>query len=294
MKPPEFAYTRPSSIADAVAALQSGDGDAKVLAGGQSLVPLMNFRLAAPSLIVDINRIPELSFVEAADGMIRIGAMTRTRVLELDPLVRESSPLLAAAAPWIGHVQIRNRGTVGGSIAHADPAAELPAICLLLDADLLIRGPGGERHVPAAAFFAGFMTTVLEPDELLVEIRLPIATEERWGFREFAQRRGDFALAGAAVALSPAGKAIDRARIVVFGTSDRPIRSERAEGILKDGGSQSSSLAAAAVAAAEDATADDPRSDAAYRRILTETMVRRAIDDAIAGPGRATEIGEVA
>jgi CO/xanthine dehydrogenase FAD-binding subunit len=285
VKPPEFEYARPTSIAEAVAMLQPADGDAKVLAGGQSLVPLMNFRLAAPSRIVDINRIPELSFVDVADGVLRLGTMARTRTLELDPLVRQTIPVLAAAAPWIGHVQIRNRGTVGGSLAHADPAAELPAVCLMLDAAIIARGPAGEREIPASGFFGGFMTTALEPDELMVEVRIPIRTGDRWGFREFAQRRGDFALAGAVVSIVAAGTAVERARVVVFGTPHRPIRSEAAEAILVDGGTQREAIAAAASRAAEDAAAEESRLDATYRRTLMETMVRRALEDAVGGAG---------
>lgn len=279
MKPPEFAYVRPGSVKEAVAALATND-DAKILAGGQSLVPLMNFRLAAPSVLVDINRIPELSFVESMGGHLRLGAMTRTRALELDPLVRQSVPILAAAARWIGHVQIRNRGTVGGSLAHADPAAELPAICVLLGAELAVLGPRGERLIGSADFFQGFLTTALADDELIMEVRMPIPiTGLGWGFHEFAQRRGDFALAGAAVTL-PA-ESDGEARIAVFGTADRALRVTDAEDLLRAGDRSSASLDAVARLAGATILAEDPRSDAAFRRRLIETTVRRALDDAV-------------
>ena len=289
MKPPDFEYARPASVAEAIARLAGANGDGKVLAGGQSLVPLLNFRLAAPSVLVDLNGIPELAFLENADGVLRIGAMTRMRTLELDPLVRHANPLLAAAARWVGHVQIRNRGTVGGSIAHADPAAEVPAICVLLDAELLASGPRGERHIPAGDFFAGFLTTALEEDEVLTEVRVPAqASGERWGFREFAHRRGDFALAGAAVTLEgPPNGPIARARIAVFGTADRPLRASAIEQQLVGRPMAEGTFADAAAAIAEQVATDDPRPDAAYRRTLTETMVGRALADA-ASPHGAT------
>jgi aerobic carbon-monoxide dehydrogenase medium subunit len=284
MKPPDFEYARPSSVEEAVALLSGAAGEAKVLAGGQSLVPLLNFRLATPSLLVDINRIGDLAFVVDDGETLRVGAGTRMRTLELDPLVRARIPILHAAAGWVGHVQIRNRGTVGGSVAHADPAAEVPAICALLDAELIAVGPGGERRVAATSFFAGFLTTDLREDEILVEIAFPIpAPAERWGFREFAQRRGDFALAGAAAMISPASDGtVDRARIVVFGTADRPLRATEAERGLAGRALTADAIAEAASSAAGAAAAEDPRPDADYRRRLTETMVRRALEDAAA------------
>jgi carbon-monoxide dehydrogenase medium subunit len=253
-------------------------------------VPLLNFRLASPRLLVDLNRISELSHVTVDGDSLRIGSMTRMRVLETEAAVRQSFPLLAAAASWVGHVQIRNRGTVGGSLAHADPAAEVPAIALLVGAELIAVGPGGERRIPADEFFQGFLFTALAEDEILTEVRLPLpGAGSRWGFREFAHRRGDFALAGAAVVL-PAEGAADRSagpRVVVFGTSDQPRRSERAEAILATGDQAPDALSEAARLAAEDTAVDDPRPDAAYRKQITETMVRRALEDAAAREGTA-------
>jgi carbon-monoxide dehydrogenase medium subunit len=289
MKPPDFEYARPSSVPEAVALLAAAGGDGKILAGGQSLVPLLNFRLATPALLVDINRISELGYVVEDGETLRVGAGTRMRTLELDPLVRERIPILRAAAAWVGHVQIRNRGTVGGSIAHADPAAEVPAICALLDAELVAVGPRGERRIAASSFFAGFLTTDLREDEVLVEARFPIpAPAARWGFREFAQRRGDFALAGAAAMISGAADGtVDQARVVVFGTADRPLRATDAEVGLAGATLSPHAIAAAASSAAAAAAAEDPRPDADYRRRLTETMVRRALEDAVAH--RATD-----
>jgi CO/xanthine dehydrogenase FAD-binding subunit len=288
MKPADFEYVRPATVAKAVAALQGSDGEGKVLAGGQSLVPLMNFRLATPRLLVDINRTAGLAEVTRADGHLRIGAMTRMRALETDPLVRQAHPLLAAAASWVGHVQIRNRGTVGGSLAHADPAAEIPAICVLADAELGISGPDGDRVVQAADFFLGFLYTSLGESDVLTEVRFPVLNQgDGWGFREFAHRRGDFALAGSAATMGITDGVVERVRIVVFGTPDRPVRSPSAEAGLVGGAASPDRLAEAARIAADEALLEDPRPDAAYRRALTETMVRRALEDAARNEVRA-------
>lgn len=282
MKPPDFEYARPTSVADAVDLLAEADGDAKVLAGGQSLVPLLNFRLASPSLLVDLNRVTGLTGVAVEDGMLRVGAMTRTRVLETDPVVRTAIPVLADAARWVGHVQIRNRGTVGGTLAHADPAAEIPAIAVLLGAELVAVGPGGERRIGIEDFVLGFLATSLAETEVLTEIRFPVAGRDvSFGFREFAPRRGDFALGGAAVALSRSNGSVDRARIVIFGTADRPVRATAAEDLLA-GRTITPQLAEdAGRLAAEAASLDDPRPDASYRRLLFATLASRAIEDAV-------------
>lgn len=287
MKPPNFAYVRAGSIAEAVDALASADGDGKVLAGGQSLVPLLNFRLAAPAVLVDINPIPGLAGVTVEGERLRIGATTRARLLEQDPLVREAAPILAAAARWVGHVQIRNRGTVGGSIAHADPAAELPAICRLLDATFDVAGPNGVRTVEAADLFVGFLTTTIGEDEVLTGISLPLMDRRnKWGFEEFAHRRGDFALAGSGVvARASTDGRVEHVRIVVFGTADRPVRATRAEGSLTGHRATADSLAEVAMLAADEAMDEDPRPDAAYRRVLAQSMVRRALASALLPEG---------
>ena len=200
MKPAPFVYYAPRSLPEALALLAE-HGDAKPLAGGQSLIPAMNFRLAQPAALVDLNGVPELAFVreEAEGGELRLGALTRHRTLETHPLVRQRAPLLAETMPHVAHPQIRTRGTVGGSLAHADPAAELPAVMTTLGARFRVQGPAGERWVAAGEFFTGLFATVLEPGELVVEIAVPaLAPRTGWAFDEVARRHGDYALVGAA------------------------------------------------------------------------------------------------
>ncbi|HKC20234.1 MAG TPA: xanthine dehydrogenase family protein subunit M [Candidatus Dormibacteraeota bacterium] len=279
MKPPPFEYVRPSTLGEAVEQLASAGDDAKLLAGGQSLVPLLNFRLAAPNLLVDLNGVAELSFVEAGSDQLRIGAMTRTRTLEVSPEVAKANPLLASAAGWIGHVQIRNRGTVGGSLAHADPSAELPALCVLLDARIVVTGPKGNRTVGADKFFKGLMSTALEHDEVLTEVTIPnLPGQARWGFREFAQRHGDFAVAGAACVVQQ-----DAARLVVFGVADAPLRCTSAERELaRDGGGKTETVVEAL---RDDLARVDGSPQRAYQRRVAEAMVAGAVQDA-RGRGR--------
>ena len=274
MKPPPFEYVRPSTLAEAVDRLASSGDDAKLLAGGQSLIPLLNFRLAAPSVLIDLNGVNELSFVEVGKDRLRVGSMTRTRKLETAPEVERANPLLASAAAWIGHVQIRNRGTVGGSLAHADPSAELPALCVLLDAQVAIRGPKGARAVRAGEFFRGFMSTALGQDEVLTDVTIPgLASNARWGFREFAQRHGDFAVAGAACVIEP-----NAARLVVFGVADAPFRCKAAEEELaRDGGAETDKVIKALQ---DDLGHADGGAERVYRRRVAEVMVAGAVQDA--------------
>lgn len=281
MKPPPFDYVRPTSVEEAVRHLHEVGGDGKVLAGGQSLVPLMNFRLAAPTLLVDLNGVPELAYIRPDQDRISIGAMTRMRDVERDATVRATVPVLSEAASWVGHVQIRNRGTLGGSVAHADPAAEIPALALLLDATFTVVGPSGARTVAAADFFFGFLTTALAEDEVLTDVSFRIPeTSTSWGFQEFAQRHGDFALAGAAVLVTPDdGGRNQRVSIVVFGGPDTPVRAVAAETSLI-GKDLAPATIQDAASLAGDVLAGDPRPDAAYRKRLTETMVSRALADA--------------
>ncbi|HET8784394.1 MAG TPA: FAD binding domain-containing protein [Candidatus Limnocylindrales bacterium] len=283
MKPASFEYVRPETVADATSHLRDAQGDAKVLAGGQSLIPLLNFRLASPRMLVDLGSVRDLAYVRASDGIVSVGSMTRMRTLERDARVAESIPALTNAVSWVGHVQIRNRGTVGGSIAHADPAAELPALALLLDGSVTVVGPTGERSMEIDELLLGFFTTALEEDELITEARFAIPDRRAtWGFREFAPRHGDFALAGAAVLLTPddRGRTSD-ARVVVFGGHERALRARESERALT-GSELTVDLAdeAAAIAATE-TLVDDPRPDAAYRRKLTQAMVARALRDAL-------------
>ena len=203
MKPPRFDYLAPTSLDEALALLGQYGGEAKILAGGQSLVPLLNFRLVRPAHLVDLNEIRGLDGMRADDGHLVIGAMTRQREVETSALIRDRCPLLAEAMPQIGHVQIRNRGTVGGSLAHADPAAELPAVVAALGGEIVLQSPRGRRRLTAEQFFVGYLTTAAEPTELLVEVRLP-ATPRRTGsaFLEVSRRHGDFALVGVATTLT--------------------------------------------------------------------------------------------
>jgi aerobic carbon-monoxide dehydrogenase medium subunit len=202
VKPPPFEYVAPTSVAEALEALAS-DEDARVLAGGQSLVPMMNLRLARPTVLVDCNRIDELTTFAANGSSVRLGAFCRHRRLELDVEIADAAPLLAEAAALVGYPQIRNRATLGGSLSHADPASELSAACLVLGASVNVRGPGGERSIPVADLFEGFFSTTLRPGELLVSVDVPSRTPRTgYAFREFAPRHGDFALAGVGVAIS--------------------------------------------------------------------------------------------
>jgi CO/xanthine dehydrogenase FAD-binding subunit len=288
MKPPKFDYTAPASLDEALAALADGGDEAKVLAGGQSLVPLLAFRFAQPSLLVDLNRVRELSYVrEGGDGGLAIGAMTRTHELEVSPLVAGRWPLAAAAAPFVGHRQIRNRGTVGGSIAHADPAAELPAVALASGVTLVARSARGERAIPAADFFQTYFTTALEPDEILVEIRVP-APAPRTGtaFVEVSRRHGDFALVGAAASVTMNGGGCLDARVVLVGVADRPVEVTAAGELLR--GAPVTDASAREVGG-EASAAIEPSSDlhasSAYRKQVAAVVTRRALLEAA---GRAS------
>ena len=283
MKPAPFAYECPSDVAEAVALLAAHGGDARPLAGGQSLVPLLNFRLARPAVLVDLNRIETLSRIRVSDGALCIGAMARQAAVEADPDVASGWPLLTEAIGHIAHPQIRNRGTVGGSLAHNDPAAELPAVMLALDAEMTAQGPQGQRIIAAGDFFAGTMETALAPDELLTEIRVPALPEGTgWGFQEAARRQGDFALVAVAILLRPTGSGQIDARVVVTGTGDGPVRMRSAEAVLAERGTQMAKPGEAVGNAAAEAcdAADDPHAPAWYRQKLVAALTRRACRDA--------------
>jgi carbon-monoxide dehydrogenase medium subunit len=286
MKPARFRYARADSLAEATALLAAAPGDAKLLAGGQSLVPMLNMRLVRPAVLVDVNGLRELTGITPLpDGGLRLGALTRHAELAGSPLVRERAPLLAEAARHVGHAAIRNQGTLGGSVAHADPAAELPAALLALDARVHITGPRGAREVAADAFFRGLLTTALEPDEILTAIEVPVPPPS-WGFVEIARRPGDFALAGVAVTVgshplplpSPSRAGEGAVRLVGFGVGDRPIRLIRAERIVAGGRVDAETAARAGAAAGADC---DPPGDvhgsAEYRRHLASVLVERAL-----------------
>ena len=276
MKPAPFAYDAPRSLDAALALLaQHGDG-ATVLAGGQSLVPLLNFRLARPARVVDINRLEELTDLRRRNHALHIGALTRMRTLERSALVATHWPVLAEAARFVGHPQIRSRGTVGGSVAHADPAAELPVVLTALDARFHLRSARGARVVRARELFVTYLTTSIEPDELLVEIEVPpVRRGAGAAFVEHARVHGDFALGGAAavVALDPAG-ACAAASIALLGAAPVPLRATRAEGVLVGRGLDDESVREAAAEAVRDV---EPAGDARYRRALLAELVRRAL-----------------
>jgi aerobic carbon-monoxide dehydrogenase medium subunit len=283
VKPAPFDYVRPTSIAEAASALRDANGEAKILAGGQSLIPLLNFRLASPQMLVDLNAITDLAYIRPSDTALAVGSMTRVRALERDEWVRKNMPILSQGLSWVGHVQIRNRGTVGGSIAHADPAAELPALALLLDGSATLVGPSGERTMPVDELLLGFLTTSIEEDELISEVRFAVPSPgASWGFQEFAPRHGDFAFAGAAVVITrdDQGQTAD-ARVVVFGGPDRALRATDAEQELIGVGLTEEVASQVAATAAGETLLDDPRPDAPYRRRLTQAMVARALRDAI-------------
>jgi carbon-monoxide dehydrogenase medium subunit len=289
VKPPAFEYTAVRSAEEAVAELAQHGDDAKVLAGGQSLLPILNMRLAAPGRLVDLNRVGELAFVAARDGGVALGAMTRQRAAERHALVAAQVPLLADALPWVGHFQIRNRGTVGGSLSHADPAAELPAVAVCLDARLTIRGPRGERVIGADAFFLGPMTTVLDPAELLTEVWFPAAARGSGGaWLELARRHGDYALCGVAAVVTLAGERVGEARLALSGVGDRPVRAREAEQLLAGEPLTAARLADAAEAVRR---AIDPGGDihatAAYRRRVAGVLATRALRQAAARAGGA-------
>lgn len=283
MKPAPFDYVRAIDVEHAVAVLAASDGDANVLAGGQSLVPLLAMRLAQPTVLVDLGRLADLAYVRDDGGHIEIGAMTRTRDVETSPLVAAAAPLLPAALAHVGHVTIRNRGTLGGSTAHADPAAEAPAVLRALDAEMLLAGPRGTRTVAAAEFFQGFLVTAVEPDELLVAVRVPKqAPGTVVAVQEFARRHGDFALAAVFTALRfAADGTVAEARISTAGVGQVPIRADAAEGLLvgTTAGPDAVAAAAAAVAAAT-SPIDDIHAPVAYRRHLVAVLTRRCLAQA--------------
>jgi aerobic carbon-monoxide dehydrogenase medium subunit len=279
MKLPPVDYEAPNRVSDAVDLLAEHLDEASVLAGGQSLIPLLALRLARPAVLIDINGVTELSGVSATDGWVTIGALTREYVAEESQTIADSVPLLAAALPLIGHEAIRSRGTIGGSLAHADPAAELPAVARALDAEFVVRGQSGERVIPAAEWFEGYLTTARRSDELLVEVRFPAAGRGTGtSFQEVARRHGDFAIVGLAASLTLSDGVIGDARLAFAGLFDVPVRAAGAEELLI-GQTPSTELFDEA---ARRATADvDPPADlhgsSDYRRKVASALVRRGL-----------------
>ena len=286
MKPAAFEYYRPRTLDEALLLLAEHGSEAKPLAGGQSLIPAMNFRLATPSVLVDLNAIDHLSHITEHDGGLRIGGMTRQRALERSAAVARHAPLVAATMPFVAHAAIRTRGTLGGSLAHADPAAELPAVMLALDARFTLQQQVGSRSVSASDFFVGLFTTAIEPGELLVEVDVPgLPPGSGVAFQEISRRHGDFALAGAAalVSLDGAGRCT-RARVALLSLSDRPVVAEHVSTTLVGHTPSPEAIRAAADAAAEHDI--DPTSDlhasSAYRRHLAAVLTRRVLERAFA------------
>lgn len=279
VKPAPFTYHAPTGVSEVVGLLAEHGDEAKVLAGGQSLVPMLALRLARFEHVVDVNRVDDLSGVTSADGWLRVGATTRHRTVERDPVVTASVPLLARATARVGHFQIRNRGTVGGAIAHADPAAEQPAVALALDAVMEVASMTGQREVPAAEFFQGTWSTAMAPDELLAAVRFPV-WESRSGFavEEVARRQGDFALVGVVCGVTIGAAGVERAALALFGVGSAPVRALGAEAALVAGASVED---AAAVMVGEIEPSDDLHATGAYRRKVAEVLVRRALGRAM-------------
>jgi CO/xanthine dehydrogenase FAD-binding subunit len=279
MKLPPVDYEAPRTVSEAVELLAEHQDEASVLAGGQSLIPLLALRLAHPAVLIDINGIAELSGVSKTDGWVAIGAITREYLAEESDTITDGVPLLAAALPLIGHEAIRSRGTVGGSLAHADPAAELPAVARALDAEFVVRGPSGERVIPAAEWFQGFLTTSRSPDELLTEVRFPtVGRCTGISFQEVARRHGDFAIVGLAASVTLSEGAISDARLAFAGLSDVPVRAGDAEDLLVGERPSARLFDEAARRATDDC---DPPADvhgsSDYRRKVAAALVRRGL-----------------
>ncbi len=280
MKPPKFDYFAPETLEEALDLLSRHGADAKVLAGGQSLMPMLNFRLARPAVLIDLNRIPGLAGIDNGGGTIRIGAMTRQRDIEESEIVAHAAPLLHEATRHIAHLPIRTRGTIGGSIANADPAAEDPAVAVALDATMICRSTRGERRIEAAGFFRDVLTTALEADEILTGVEFParVGSDTGSAFAEISRREGDFALAGVAAQITFADGKVGEARIAGCGIGPAPMRIAEAEAALLGSTADAAAIAAGARAVAE---AADPHGDvhasADYRRKLAGAIAARAI-----------------
>jgi carbon-monoxide dehydrogenase medium subunit len=292
MKPAPFEYQAPASVEEALNVLMERGEEAKLLAGGQSLIPAMNFRVVQPALLVDLNRLEELRYLRAENGSLSVGAMTTQRQLERDPSVAGHVPLLAQALPYIAHPQIRNRGTLGGSLVHADPAAELPVVAVAARARIHARSTEGERWIPAESFFQGMFVTDLAPTEMLVEVEFPASPPATgWSFQEVSRRRGDYAMMGVAamVSLSNAGDCTE-ARLVYLNAGDGPVQAGRAAEALVGRSLSETVIEEAARIAAEQEI--DPlgnvHASVSYQRHLARVLTERALSEAV---GRAQQAG---
>lgn len=289
MKPAPFEYYAPDSIEQAVELYSQYGGEAKILAGGQSLVPAMNFRVVQPSALIDLNRVTELNYSREDGQVLRIGSMTRERHLEFDPQIPKLFPLLAEAAPHIAHPQIRNRGTIGGSIVNADPAAELPVLILALNARLKAKNKSGERWISAPDFFVGMFTTALESDEILVEIELPFSSPRTgWSFMEVAPRAGDYAMMGVAalVTLDEAGKC-KQAKLVYLNAGEGPVEAKEAEKLLESDilNDELIEIAASTASEKEINPFGNVHTSPEFQRHLAKVLTKRVLKQAIRRAG---------
>jgi carbon-monoxide dehydrogenase medium subunit/2-furoyl-CoA dehydrogenase FAD binding subunit len=283
MKPSSFEYLTPKTVKETIGLLEQYGDEIKVLAGGQSLVPMLNFRVARPKFLVDINGIRELEYIREERGELVIGALTREWAVEKSPLVREKCPILPKAISYIGHLPIRTRGTIGGSLVHADPSAELPIMACALDAKMKIVGPAGERVLRAEEFFMTYLTSAMEAAEILVEVRIPVfAAQTGWSFMELSRRHGDFAIVAVASMLTMGEKGVcQKAKIALGGVAPTPIRARAAEDLLTGKAITEALMAEAGIKAAE---ATDPESDyhasAEYRKDMSRVYTVRSLKEA--------------
>ncbi len=286
MKPAKFEYVLPSTVDAAVEALVASNGEGKVLAGGQSLMPLLNFRMARPAILVDINGIKGLSYVEDRGDCIAIGALTRHRELEHSPLIAAKLPVMAAAMRHVAHLAIRNRGTIGGSLSHADPAAELPMLSTFYDARILVQGPAGRRSIAAEEFFVDALTNCLEPEEIVVEVQFPVVAHDGWAFEEVARRFGDFALASIALSVRRGSAGLADARIAVMGVADTPLRLREAEQeLIALELDERVAERFSEIIVSQVSPNDDLHASAEYRKHLLTQLSKRALRTALAGKG---------
>ena len=287
MKPALFSHLVPTTVQEALEMMGDHAAEARVLAGGQSLVPMMNFRLARPSVLVDLNRIPDLSYIDDRGDYLAVGAMTRERAIENSALVRDACPLVYDATLNIAHLPIRSRGTIGGSISNADPAAEYPATMLALDAIMIAKSGRGERSIPAAEFFEGVLSTTLNSDEILTEIRVPKAPADSGAaFVEICRRHGDFALAGVGAQVTMDGDSVAAVQLAACGVGPGPVRLTEAEAVLRDNSLTNEILSQAEQAASAQVDPDgDAHASAAYRRKLAGVMTKRAVQQAAGRAG---------
>lgn len=284
MKPAAFEYLRPSNLGEALQALARHGGKAKILAGGQSLVPMMNLRLARPDFLIDINRLPGLDQIKIDGKELVIGALARHSALRDSPLVAQYCPLMGEAYRHVAHKPIRNRGTIGGNVSHADPASEMPAVLLAMEANLIAKSAQGERKIAAKDFFQGVLQTALKPAEILTEIRLPVAAAgQGYAFEEEATRKGDFAMAAVAATLTVGGGTCTQVALATAGMGDHVIRLSAAEGGLKGKPLNDAAMAQAGLAAKQDVNPDSSyHADAQFKRDLVEALTIRALQNALA------------